>query len=256
MHTESFLKAELNKRKSRYGDYDHRRFAGDMGISPAFLSLVLNGKRRISEKSALKICEHLKLSAADKHRFMTMCRRESSKDPAYRKMLSEQIDSNEKFKVIDAKKFSPVSRWCHTAIIELSYVKDFEPEPAWIARRLRISVVEAELSLARLLRLGFLTKTPSGKVKVADQVAVKDMPSRAIREHHTQMISKALAAVEGQPLQSRDISGITMAISKSKLPLVNEIIRKFRYDLADVMHCEENDAVYQLNIQFFRLDAE
>jgi uncharacterized protein (TIGR02147 family) len=251
-----FMKRELALRVERDADYTYQDFAAEAGISKAYLSLILQNKRRISEKTALKICERLKLNSMASEEFMNTYRLESSSDPNFCKILRNRISPTSKFKEIDATKFTPISRWYHTAILELTYLADFRPNPFWIARRLGISIVEAELALERLFRLGFLKKTKPGTVKVNEQFTVKTMPSRAIREHHTQMVTKALHAIEGQPGEHRDISGITIATDRSKLPLARAMIEKFREELAEAVHCDRNNAVYQLNIQYFRIDKE
>src|SRR5688500_15405447 len=85
MQVVDFLKSEFSRRKEKSKGYDGKCFAKEIGISEAYLSLILSGKRKVSEKTALAICNGLKLSAIDREKLMTVYRLESSQDPAYKK---------------------------------------------------------------------------------------------------------------------------------------------------------------------------
>jgi hypothetical protein len=58
-------------------------------------------------------------------------------------------------------------------------------------------------------------------------------------------------------MDERDISGITLAIAPDKIAVAKEEIRRFRRRMAKCLETQRPSAVYQLNIQFFRLaDSE
>jgi uncharacterized protein (TIGR02147 family) len=99
-------------------------------------------------------------------------------------------------------------------------------------------------SESRLVSTNLFIKTPTNQ------------PSRALRNHHQQMIQKAQEALEGQIISKRDITGTTVAIKPEQLELAKREIQKFHKRLADLLDtADSGDAseVYQLNIQFFSL---
>jgi hypothetical protein len=47
-----------------------------------------------------------------------------------------------------------ISDWYHFAILDLTRLDDFQPEPAWVSRKLGLTVSEVKIAVERLLRLG------------------------------------------------------------------------------------------------------
>ncbi len=65
-----WLASELQTRKSKNPFFSLRGFSRKIGVSPATLSQLLSGKRRLTERTALKIVECLGLDESMKQRFM------------------------------------------------------------------------------------------------------------------------------------------------------------------------------------------
>ncbi len=54
----------------------------------------------------------------------------------------------------------------------------------------------------------------------------------------------------------RDVSGMTMAVSKERLAEARKMIRDFRRRISGYMEGGKRNAVYRLNIQLFPLTQE
>ena len=67
---------------------------------------------------------------------------------------------------------------------------------------------------------------------------------------------KAIDSLEKDPIDVRDMSGITMAISTRKLPEARKLIMDFRRKLCAFLEDGHKDAVYRLNVQLFPLSQE
>lgn len=67
-----FLAAILREKKGGRYKYSLRAMARDLGVSPAFLSLVLSGKRRFSTGKMAKLVVTLKLRGEDAEIFLRM----------------------------------------------------------------------------------------------------------------------------------------------------------------------------------------
>lgn len=87
----------------------------------------------------------------------------------------------------------------------------------------------------------------------SDLTTTHEIPSRAIRNFHAQVLEKAKLALETQSIEERDITGVTLAVVPEKIPLMKEEIRKFRRRISRLAKSPDATEVYQLSIQFFRL---
>ena len=146
-----------------------------------------------------------------------------------------------------------ISEWHYSSILELLDTENFDSNPRWIAKRLGIGEVEAALAIDRLKRIGFITEKDDRLFKSTPAISTGDVPSPAIRKFHSQMLKKAEVAVEGQTIEERDLSGVTLAIDIRKISEVKELIGKFRRDLVKLAKTDTNQEVYHLAIQFFKV---
>jgi uncharacterized protein (TIGR02147 family) len=104
--------------------------------------------------------------------------------------------------------------------------------------------------LQRLEKLALITKDSSGWKLTSKNIATpSQIPSGVMREGHRQTIMKALDSLESDAVEVRDITGITMAISKARIPEAKKMIQDFRRRLSAYMEEGARDAVYRLNIQ-------
>jgi uncharacterized protein (TIGR02147 family) len=172
--------------------------------------------------------------------------------------LLKQLRPDKDFSNLTLDRFRVIADWYHFAIYEMIDLKDFKNDPEFISARLgnQITPAQAAQALDRLIRLELLASDEKGRLSKTDTDQVfttTDVPSDALKKHHSQMIEKAALALRSQTIHERDISSNTIAIQVSKLPQAKKEIRKFQKSLSSL--CTQNpcDEVYQLNVQFFRL---
>jgi uncharacterized protein (TIGR02147 family) len=112
-------------------------------------------------------------------------------------------------------------------------------------------------SLERLKKLD-LVEFKSGRwVATGKSLATQtDIPNAALKSANRQYLEKALVSLEVDPVEIRDVTGITMAIDAKKLPIAKEMIRDFRRNLARVLETGNKSAVYRLNVQLFPISKE
>ena len=231
-----------------------RAFARLIGLSAPFVSKVLSGQKNLSVNAAATVAEKLGYSPSEATQFCRLVQMQGPVSAKARHLLDGDAEARNEYKSVDLEIFQMISDWYHYAILELSTCRGFKPTSDYVAKRLRISKLEASSALARLVRLGLLEKK-QGTLKKTDRFIATptDKASRALRNFHLQMIEKAKSALEEQPVETRDITGITVAIDAKKLDLAKTEIQKFRQRLAKIMDSDRADQVYQLNIQFFSL---
>jgi uncharacterized protein (TIGR02147 family) len=149
--------------------------------------------------------------------------------------------------------FSVISDWYHYAILELTALASFKPEPKWIASQLDISVQETKAAIERLLRLGLL-KEVKGSLKRTHELVTNHtgMDTTAARKSlQRQIVSKALVAIDETPQEEKDISSMTMAIDVRRLDQARELIKKFRRDLSALLEDGDPSQVYHLGVQLY-----
>ncbi len=256
------LREELVERCKRNPAYSARALARDLNLSPAFLSQLLSGSRRLSEEKSHEISRALAWPSQKGRVFTVLVRYENAKTPEAKEGILRELRglpgaqlSKHEFADLSLDYFRVISEWQHIAIAELSRVEGFRPDPRWIAQKLGIRATDADDALARLKRVGMLIDDGKGGLrKASPSVRVRDVPSEFIRAFHRQMIEKAKAALDGQDPSERDISGTTLAIDPALLPEARDLIRAFRWQLMELLESGRKCSVYQLSIQLFRLD--
>ncbi|MCM2279053.1 MAG: TIGR02147 family protein [Oligoflexia bacterium] len=258
-----FLRERLESRCRANPRYSLRAFARDLGVSSARLSEVLNRKQGLSAASAAGIGMRLGLSKGEIVRFQDLvasedARSKGAREAALQRIQSQLDQARDRYRQLEEDSFRAISDWYHYALLELTATRGFKSNPAWIARRLGISQVEAELAIERLLRLKLL-RLESGKLEATPEAptTTNGVPSEAIRRFNQQILEKASRAISLQSVEERDISTVTVSIRKSDLPLFRERIKRFRRDFnrfaESAVPRHQREEVYSLAIQFFRL---
>lgn len=257
-HYCDYLREELLERKARNPSYSARAFARDLDVSAPYLSQIMNGRRLLSERTALRIARKLRWDSQKARIFVTLLKLESEQDPSARTELLNVLGvrlGTRAYVVLQVDVFRAISRWYHGALLELATTEGFQSDVRWIAATLQISEIEAELAVDRLCRIGLLERRTSGAlVPTNENVFVGDLPSQAVRTYHAQMLTLAARALAEQDFAERDISGISMAIDPETVPAAKVKIRQFRREMAELMQKGRKRALYHLSVQLFRLD--
>lgn len=236
------LKQEFSERCRRNPQYSLRAFARSLKIHSSTLSAILNHKRNVTPKAAKKLLDQLEIDPVHKKKiFLAMI---DGHTPQARPSLH----------LLDEEAISILCDWEHFAILSLLELGEKEKSPTWISNRLNIPLGIVLDCLGRLEKVE-LAKQENGIWSVTGKQCTTqtDVPSTAIRKANRQYIEKALYSLENHPIEERDITGMTLAICKSKIPLAKKVIADFRREMATLLECEPKDDVYRLNIQLFPL---
>lgn len=162
--------------------------------------------------------------------------------------------SVEAFTQLNLDTYTVISDWYHYAILELVRLKNFQPNPAWIAKTLSITVSEVNFAIERLQRLGMLEISKHGWQQKAGQLTTigSKLTATALRKLQQQILAQATDALNSVPMQQRDQSAMTMSIDSSKIAEAKLRIQKFRRELCEFLEAGDNcDEVYQLSISLF-----
>jgi uncharacterized protein (TIGR02147 family) len=250
------LRAELNRRLQRNRAYSLRAFAQALRIEAGALSQYLSGKRIPSYKEAQKILNGLELAPNQEQAFFSsLARQHQSRglkrmSPAF-KVAGMEMPSRE----LSAELFQAIGDWFHYAILLLTEVETFKPDPRWIARQLGITPLEAKLAMERLRSLELLQDV-NGKLRFIDRnitTANKAITTPALKRRQRQILEKAIDSLENDPIELRSMTGMTMAIDPSKLGEAKKLISEFNKKMSGFLENGKRTKVYELQIALFPL---
>lgn len=224
-----------------------RAFARLVEVSPAVLSRILSGKRRLTFKLAVRIADALNLGPMEReHLYSFYMGSEAGGDESV-------TDSVERELTIDC--FNAMKDWYHYGITQLILMKGFKEDSKWIASMLGITDLEAKMAIDRLLRLEILDRDESGKLyRTSTHLKTStDVASSGIRHFQKQILEKSIYSLEHDDILERDITSITVAINEDRVMEAKKEIMHFRKKIAEFLCEGEKTRVYNLGIHLIPL---
>jgi len=242
----TYLQEELVLRCKRNPAYSLRSFARALGVSPSFLSKVLNGHRRITDKIFQQMTANLNLEPATVSAFGAE---------------ASSSDSKMTFQNLQLEYFKIISDWYHYALIELTHVEGFKSTPEWIASKLGITVNQAKAAVERLLHLELL-EMHKGKLRPTsggNTTTKNEFTDLAFKKMQDDLLKKAIESLWNEDLEKRDHTSICMAIDPQDIPEVKKRLTTARREICRYLERPQRrkaTQVYNLSLSFFALSKE
>ncbi len=258
----TFLRDAYSDLKSRQRGFSYRWFSRKAGLSsPNFLKLVIDGQRNLSPRSATAFATALGLSGNESAFFRELVDFEQADNSADKNRAWERLSTyqgHRRVRAVERHEFEYLSRWWYPAIRELVACPGFREEPEWIARALRpaISPTQARSAIDLLLTLGFLERDADGVLRQREPLLSTgaEVRSLAVGNFHRQMMQRAAEAIEHIDRAERDITSLTVAVSREGFALFKEKLNGLRAELLELSTREANpDRVIQINFHAFPL---
>jgi transcriptional regulator with XRE-family HTH domain len=239
MSQNEILVSALAERKRRNPNYSLRAFAKNLEISPSHLSLLMNGKKRLTPELANKIASKIDLSPDTRKRFVGAT-------------LPNFIETTDHERTLAEDEFRLIADWYHFAIHSLARTKNAIGDHRWVACRLGLDPVIAREALQRLQRLKIVDIRGGKLVSLVKDIATTtDIPSTFIRSHHRQNLALAENKLQTVAVEDRSHSSITVAFDRSKMKTAKKMIEEFKRTLASEVETKNSSEVYTLAIQLF-----
>ena len=262
MKTEAheILKLYFNRKKLTNPNYSMRALARDVNVSPAYVSTILSGKKKIAEarlKDFIRVLDLDDIATLQLKKALYPGYKSHSSDNDGQ-LSEDDINFFNKYKPLDKKKYDILNDWYNIAIMDLTTCKDFVNDPVWIAKKLNIRQLEVEIAIENLKRHGLLELSNGKLQKLESKLRFPTKVSQmVIRKFHKQMIKKACDELDlkndDENFANRLISGTTFALNPAKIDLLKEKIQNALYEVASMASEGTCESVYQFNIQFFPL---
>lgn len=253
---QDFLLEELRSRRSRNPHYSLRAFARDLGMPASKLSQNLRGLCGISVAKAEKIALKLQMREDEKQLFLALVESQHARSRVARQQAQASLQRirEEKLDELSLETFSTIRDWYHMAILEMTDVEGFRPDPDWIAEKLGLPRDVVTAAVERLQTVGLLIADgPNWKQTHEDLELPSGVPSRTIREHHKQILTKAILALDHTAVEKREYSTQTFSFDREQLGEVKNMVREFQRRLSRLTAQGTKDSVYVMSVQVFPL---
>lgn len=263
------LKESLSRRIVRNPQYSVRAFARDVGVSAAFMSLVLKGKKKLSIERAQQVARLLKMDVSESDRFVRSVilsqALSKTQNRVARDILEKADATNDTdatfFEHLESDKLRTIEDWYHLAILDLTTTKGFESSPAWIARRLKLSPIVISDAIERLQRLGLLKRTANGTLKktsrfVEFSAAGSDI---SVREFHRQVLGKNIEELnyfQPRDRNRRSMSAFVLAVNPKRMTEARKRIEQFQREIVCYLTQGDCTEVYQMGVYLCPLTVE
>jgi uncharacterized protein (TIGR02147 family) len=157
---------------------------------------------------------------------------------------------------LEAQQYDYYSKWWHTAVRSVLDMYDFRGDWKWLAKKLdpNISAQQAEQSVALLENLGLVAKEASGRYRTTHKSLTTGTPllPLAITKFHQGTLELAGRCLDEVPKEERDLSCLTLGISRKTLDRIKQKLKRFRGELLKLAEADdEADTVYHLNLHIF-----
>jgi uncharacterized protein (TIGR02147 family) len=248
--------------KKERAHFSFRFFAKMAGFtSPNYLKLVMEGKRSLSSDGIEKFLKALKLKGTEARFFRLLVLANQASTPEERDFYTRQVLKTRvvrELKPLSEAQYDYYTKWYHLPLRELVLRSDFRHDPKWIADQFTPSLTEAQVrdGLQLLETLGLIEKNAEGAF-CQTQAALTtgdEVVNQAVSNYHRQMIALGAEAIERFPADKRDISSLTVGVSKMMAEKIKVMIQDFRKELIAVMSEDKNvEKIMQINFQVFPL---
>lgn len=232
------------------------------GLKKSHFSLILAGKRNLSEEKAENLCRALNLSESESRYYYHLVRFNQARNSVERDfhlnaMLVESKRSRTESLPLDC--YSILNSWHCMAILELARFPDFDATPKAIITRFRglLSLAEAKQAIDILRETELLIEGPEGRLVPSGEVlrTTDEVTSLAIRKYHLSCLHLGRQVLDLDPVDKREFGSVNLLLNEEDRPRLKELIRAFREQVLalEAKNISPNTQVTQVNIQMFHI---
>ena len=253
------LQEELARRCEKNSNYSLRAFARACNLSPGELSQILAGKRIPSYKVAQKILSGLDLSPQEESQFLgSLAEKHQTRGLKKLSKAFKGMKSIPQTKAINIDLFRVIGDWYHYAVLMLTYIEGFKPNPKWMASQLGITELEAKLAIERLIKVGLLEEKNGTLVGTNDHITTADkhLTTPALKRHTKQSLEKAVYSLENDPIEDRSHTYMTMAIDPNKIKEAKNLIEEFTNKMSAYLESGRRTRVYEFGVYLYPLQKK
>lgn len=256
----AFLAEYFRWHKANERGFSHRAFSSRLGFtSPNFLKLVMDGKRNMGTESLPKITAGLRLNKQETEYFSYLvffANARNTIDKNYYYGLITALRSRKNIASVVPAQFEYFSEWYHPVVRELVAGLQEPLDFNDLSSKLGLSPLKIRKSLRTLLRLKLVIVDENNTYVFSSPLlnTANELDSYAIRRYHSEVLNVAQGKLSTVPPAEREISQLTMKLSKEGFEKIKQRLQMFRQELLQMASEDRGvDSVYHANFQFYPL---
>ena len=259
-----FLADYYEDQKTRHPAFSYQSLSNKAGFSnKGFIFNVIKGVKNLSRSSMVRLCQAMGLGKTEADYFENLVALNQADNFTERNFYYEKLNSirinhpaGAAAQRLRQDQYEYYSRWYNITIRSLIDLYPFKGDYKWLAKMVNPSITakQAKKSVELLERLRLIEKGKDGYYKAADKIVTtgREVQSLAIQQFHVENMKLAERALKALPKEQRNISGLTLGISKEAYDKICDIIYKCQDSILKVAEADKkSDRVYQLNFHFF-----
>lgn len=260
----TFLQDYYREKKEAMPAFSLRLFSDKIGFKAKdFISRVMNGEKNLSSESIPKVSHGLRLGKRETEFFEALVHFNQAETTDERNAAFEDMQKvlkvvrfAESQHLLAHYQYQVYSDWRHLVIRSLIGMFGFKGDFAALAKQVHptISSEEAKKSVELLEACSLIQKDAEGNYTLTQNaITTGDRTSKlAMRGFHQNCLKLGAEAIDRDPPAERNISSLTLGVSKDGYDRIVERINAFRKEIALIAN-EDSDAdkVYQLEFVLF-----
>ena len=254
------IKAAIQSKRVTNSQYSNNALARDIGVSGAFLSNILNGKKDIPLDVLVSLLERLNFDDFTKNEFLKFFLMHKYSGTLFEQYLGALNPLEQhNFLPLVTPTSSILKKWYYLAILEYFSCDSYTENLEKIAHRFALTDNEVLETFFVLEKAKVIEKDAEGRFKKCERYIriPTNEPVVYIREFHNQMIEEAqknlMQKISTEDFQKRLITGITVAVNPKNIEQCKRIIEEALHQVSLQLSEGECSEVYQMNMQLFPL---
>lgn len=264
-----FLQDYYRIRKEANSSFSLRAFSDKIGFKAKdFISRVMQGEKNLSEQSIQKVASGLRLGKRESEFFAALvlfnqAETAEERNSHYAKMqeILKIVRFSESQHLMAHYQYQIYSDWRHLVVRSLIGMFGFSGDFKELGNRVhpKITPEQAKESVKLLESCGLISKKEDGSYELSQSaITTGNRTSKtALRGFHQKCLKLGADSIDRDQPSERNISGLTLGISKDGYERIVERINAFRKEIAFLAEeDQEADSAYQLEICFFKVGGK
>lgn len=264
-----FLQDYYRIRKEANSSFSLRAFSDKIGFKAKdFISRVMQGEKNLSEQSIQKVASGLRLGKRESEFFAALvlfnqAETAEERNSHYAKMqeILKIVRFSESQHLMAHYQYQVYSDWRHLVVRSLIGMFGFSGDFKELGNRVhpKITPEQAKESVKLLESCGLISKKEDGSYELSQSaITTGNRTSKtALRGFHQKCLKLGADSIDRDQPSERNISGLTLGISKDGYERIVERINAFRKEIAFLAEEDQDaDSAYQLEICFFKVGGK
>ncbi len=244
--------------------FSYQIIANKAGIkNKGFIYNIIKGNKALLKSNIYKISQALGHTRYEAEYFETLIAFSQTADVAGRKYLFEKMSAMKNLgkatsaaQVLRKDQYDFYSNWYHIMVRLIIGMYEFKGDYKWLSKMMDppITATQAKHSIQLLEKLNLIRKGVEGVYRISDTnlTTGKDIMSIAFQNFHMACNDLAKRAFTQFPLAARNMTGLSLGISKDGYKKICDEIQNFQTKIIEMANADHGaDQVYQLNFHFF-----